>query len=115
MGSHSITTVNDAGGSLVGWRATVSLEPVSGLDAALLASTRLCVSPHPTTLVAGKPTDVVRSSPGACAGPDDPVSVFFAAPRAGRGTCSNAAGVALVVPNRTSPARIAPSLAVTVN
>jgi hypothetical protein len=49
MRSVSEFTVNDARGSLVGWRATVSLETVSGLDAAQLASTRLCVSPHPTT------------------------------------------------------------------
>jgi hypothetical protein len=59
-------------GSLVGWRHTVSLEAVSGLDAAL-ASTRLDVPPHPTTLVAGTPADVVRSSPRACVGPDDRV------------------------------------------
>ena len=85
MGSVSTITVNDARDSLVGWRATVSLETVSGLDAAQLASTRLCVSPHPTTLVAGNPADVVRSSPRACAGPDDPVRVFFATPGAGGG------------------------------
>jgi len=78
MGSGSTITVNDARGSLVGWRATVSLETVSGLDAAQLASTGLCVSPYPTTLVAGNPADVVRSSPRACAGPDDPISVSFA-------------------------------------
>jgi hypothetical protein len=78
MGSGSIITVNDARDSLVGWRATVSLETVSGLDAAQLASTGLCVSSHPTTLVAGNPADVVRSSPRACAGPDEPISVTFA-------------------------------------
>jgi hypothetical protein len=70
MGSLSEFTVNDTRGSLVGWRATVSTETVSGLDAARLASTRLCVSPHPTTLVAGNPAGVVRRSPRACAGPD---------------------------------------------
>jgi hypothetical protein len=78
-------TVNDARASLLGWRTTVSLEAVSGLDAAQLASTRLCVSPHPTTLVAGNPADVVRSSPRACAGPDDLISAFFAAPGGGGG------------------------------
>jgi|HubBroStandDraft_5_1064220.scaffolds.fasta_scaffold815667_1 hypothetical protein len=49
LGSVSTITVNDARSSLVGWRYTVSLQAVSGLDAAPLASTRLCVSPHPTT------------------------------------------------------------------
>jgi hypothetical protein len=72
VGPVSTITVNDARSSLVGWRSTVSLETVSGLDAAQLASTRLCVSPHPTTFVAGNPADVVRSSPCACAGPGDP-------------------------------------------
>jgi hypothetical protein len=64
-------TVDDARVSLVGWRSTVSLQTVSGLDAAQLASTRLCVTPHPTTLVAGNPADLVRISPRACAGPGD--------------------------------------------
>ncbi len=49
VGSASTITVNEARYSLVGWRYTVSLQTVSGLDAAQLASTRLCVSPHPTT------------------------------------------------------------------
>jgi hypothetical protein len=80
LGSLSIITANDAGVSLVGWRNTVALQTVSGLDAAQLASTRLSVSPHPTTFVAGNPADVVRRSPRACAGPGDRISVFFAAP-----------------------------------
>lgn len=41
QGPVSTIIVNDARGSLVGWRATVSLQTVSGLDAARLASTRL--------------------------------------------------------------------------
>jgi hypothetical protein len=49
VGSISTITVNDARSSLVGWRYTVCLQAVSGLDAAPLASTRLCVSLHPTT------------------------------------------------------------------
>jgi hypothetical protein len=49
FGPISIITVNDTRSSLVGWRSAVSLQTVSGLDAAQLASTRLCVSPHPTT------------------------------------------------------------------
>jgi len=42
-------TVNDARTFLAGWRSTVSLQTVPGLDAARLASTRLCISLHPTT------------------------------------------------------------------
>jgi hypothetical protein len=49
VGSVSTITANDARSSLVGWRYTVSLQAVSGLDAAPLASTRLRVSLHPTT------------------------------------------------------------------
>jgi hypothetical protein len=49
QGFDSTITVSDARSSLVGWRTTVSLQTVSGLDAARLASTRLSVSPHPTT------------------------------------------------------------------
>jgi hypothetical protein len=115
LGSLSTITVNDARGSLVGWRTTVSLQTVSGLDAAQLASTRLCVSPHPTTLVAGNPADVVRSSPRACAGPGDPISVFFAAPGGGGGVYSGTASVALAVPNGTLPAGATASLAVSVS
>ena len=49
VGSVSTITVNDARNSLVGWRHAVSPQTVSGLDVAPLASTRLCVSLHPTT------------------------------------------------------------------
>jgi hypothetical protein len=115
LGSLSPITVDDARGSLVGWRTTVSLQAVSGLDAAQLASTRLCVTPHPTTLVAGNPADIVRSSPRACAGPGDPLTVFFAAPGGGGGEYSDTAGVALVLPNGTTPSGVTASLAVAVS
>ena len=49
VGSVTTITVNDTRSSLVGWQSAVSLQTVSGLDAAQLASTRLCVSRHPTT------------------------------------------------------------------
>jgi hypothetical protein len=71
VGAVPSITVDNARGSLVGRRVTVSLQTVSGLDTALLARARLCVSPHPTTLVAGNPADFVRSSPRSCAGPGD--------------------------------------------
>jgi hypothetical protein len=57
VGAPSSISVDDTRGSLVGWRSTVFLQTVSGLDAAQLASTRLCVTPHPTTFVAGNPAD----------------------------------------------------------
>jgi hypothetical protein len=114
-GDLSTITVDDARGSLVGWRTTVSLQAVAGLDAAQLASTRLCVSPHPTTLVAGNPADVVRSSPRACAGPGDPISMFFAAPGGGGGNYSDTANVTLAVPNGPLPAGATASLAVSVS
>jgi hypothetical protein len=115
FGSLSPITVDDARGSLAGWRTTVSLQAVSGLDAAQLASTRLCVSPHPTTLVAGNPADIVRSSPRACAGPGDPIAVFFAAPGGGGGEYSDTAGVALTLPDGASPAGVTASLVVSVS
>jgi hypothetical protein len=115
QGSISTITVDDARGSLVGWRTTVSLQAVSGLDAAQLASTRLCVSPHPTTLVAGNPADVVRSSPRACAGPGDPLSVFFAAPGEGGGEYSDTAVIDLVLPSGASPSGATASIAVAVS
>ena len=114
LGSLSPITVNDARGSLVGWRVTVSLQTVSGLDAAQLASTRLCVSPHPTTLVAGNPADIVRSSPRACASPGDPIAVFSAAPGGGGGEYSDTAGIGLMLPNGESPAGVRASLLVSV-
>ena len=101
-GTLSTISVDDARGSLAGWRATVSLQAVSGLDAAQLASTRLCVTPHPTTLVAGNPADVVRSSPRACAGPGDLLSVFFAAPGGGGGEYSDTADIAVTLPGGAS-------------
>jgi hypothetical protein len=114
-GDLSPITVDDARGSLVGWRATVSLQAVSGLDAAQLASTRLCVSPHPTTLVAGNPADIVRSSPRACAGPGDPIAVFFAAPGGGGGEYSDTADIALALPDGASASGATASLAVSVS
>jgi hypothetical protein len=113
--SLSPITVDDARGSLVGWRATVSLQTVSGLDATQLASTRLCVSPHPTTLVAGNPADIVRSSPRACAGPGDLITVFPAAPGGGRGEYSDTAGIALALRDGMSPGGVTASLVVSVS
>jgi hypothetical protein len=113
--SLSPIAVDDTRISPVSRRATVSLQAVSGLDAAQLASTRLCVTPHPTTLVAGNPADIVRSSPRACAGPGDPIPVFFAAPGGGGGEYSVTAGIALALPGGTSSAGTTASLVVSVS
>ena len=115
VGAPSSISVDDARGSLVGWRSTVFLQTVSGLDAARLASTRLCVTPHPTTLVAGNPADIVRSSPRACAGPGGLLTVFFAAPGGGGGEYSDTAGLAVVLPNGTDAANPTATLAVAVS
>jgi hypothetical protein len=114
-GAASTITVDDARGSLVGWRATVSLQTVSGLDATQLAGARLCVSPHPTTLVAGNPADVVRNSPRACSSPGDPVAVFSAAPGGGGGVYSDTADVLLVLKDAPAATSLTASLAISVS
>jgi hypothetical protein len=95
-------------------QVAVSLQTVSGPDAAQLASTRLCVSSHPTTLVAGNPADLVRSSPRACAGPGDPIAVS-ASPGGGDGEYSDSVGIGLTLPDGTSPAGVTASLVVSVS
>jgi hypothetical protein len=57
----------------------------------------------------------VRSSPRACAGPDDPIGVFSAAPGGGGGMYSDRAGIVLVVPGGMSPAGVTAALAVSVS
>ena len=102
-------------GSLVGWRSTVSQQAVSGLDAAQLASTRLCVSSHPTTYVAGSPADIVRSSPRACAGPGDLLTVFFAAPGGSDSEYCDTAGIALALPDGTPSTGVTATVVVSVS
>ena len=115
LGSPSPITVNGVRSSLAGWRATVSLEAVSGSDAAQMASTRLCVSPHPTTLVVGNPADFVRSSPRACAGPGDPIAVFFAAAGGGGGQYSDTAGISSALPEGTPSSAVTTALVASVS
>jgi len=113
-GELSPVTVVDARGSLVGWRATVSLQGVDGVSAATLSHAQLCVSAPAPTIVAGNPGDVVRGVAHSCAGAGEPVSVFFAAPGGGGGTYSDTADLRLVVPGGTLPAHLAATLAVSV-
>ncbi len=115
LGGLSPITVVDARGSLVGWRATVSLQAIPGLDARQLAQAELCVTPRSPTMVAGNPGDVVRGAPRSCAGTGRPIPVFWAAPGGGGGTYSDSAGLALIVPGWTSSGRLTASLAVAVS
>jgi hypothetical protein len=107
-------TVVDARGSLVGWRATVSLQAVTGVGATQLAHASVCASAPTPTMVAGNPADVVGGTVRSCAGVGTPVSVFFAAPGGGGGTYSDTADLTLVLPNGALPAQVAAALAVSV-
>jgi hypothetical protein len=114
-GDVSTVTVVDARGSLVGWRATVSLQGIAGVDARQLAHAQLCLAPHRPTMVAGNPQDVVRGAPRSCAGPGQSIPVFEAAPGGGGGTYSDTAGLVLVLPAGTPPGNLTGSLAVAVS
>jgi len=78
-GQLALVTVVDARGSLVGWRASVSLQGVAGAGATAgqLAHALLCASAHTPTVVAGNSGDA-RAVPLSCAGVCGTVSVFFA-------------------------------------
>ena len=112
-GQLSPVTVVDARGSLVGWRASVSLQGVAGASAGQLAHARLCASAHTPTVVAGNPGDA-RGVPFSCAGVGGTVSVFFAAPQGGGGTFSDTADLTLLIPGGNLPAQATASLAVSV-
>ncbi len=113
-GELSPVTVDDARGSLVGWRATVSLQGVEGVDAAALARAQLCASAPAPTMVAGNPADVVRGVARSCAGVGEPVSVFLAAPGGGGGTYGDGADLTLALPEGTLPTRVTARLTVSV-
>ncbi len=113
-GELSPVTVVDARGSLVGWRATVSMQGVGGVSAATLAHAQLCASAPAPTVVAGNPADVVRGVAHSCAGVGTPVSVFFAAPGGGGGMYSDTADLTLVLPEGTLPAPVTAILSVSV-
>jgi len=113
-GQLSPVTVVDARGSLVGWRASVSLQGVTGATGGQLAHARLCASAHTPTVVAGNPGDA-RGVPFSCAGLGGVVSVFFAPPQGGGGTFSDTADLTLLIPGGSLPAQVTASLAVTVH
>jgi hypothetical protein len=96
-GSLATVTVVDARGSLVGWRATVSLQSVAGVSAADLAKATLCVSPDAPTVVAGNPPEVRAAQP-VCGDAGDPLPFFFAPPNGGGGTFSDTASLTLHLP-----------------
>jgi hypothetical protein len=89
--------VVDARGSLVGWRATVSLQSVAGVSTADLAKATLCVSPDAPTVVAGNPPEV-RAGRSVCGGAGDPLQLFFAPPNGGGGTFSDTGSLTLHLP-----------------
>ena len=114
-GVVSTITVDDARGSLVGWRATVTLQSVSGLSAVQVAGARLCVAPHPSTMVAGNPADVVGAAGRSCGRAGQPVPVFAASPGGGGGVYSDSAGAVLVVPGGVLPGSVTATVAVAVS
>jgi hypothetical protein len=112
-GSLATVTVVDARGSLVGWRATVSLQSVAGVSAADLAKAKLCVSPDAPTVVAGNPPEVRAAQP-VCGGAGDPLQIFFAPPNGGGGTFSDTASLTLRLPGVHVAGAALASLAVAV-
>jgi hypothetical protein len=96
-GSLATVKVVDARGSLVGWRATVSLQSVAGVSTADLAKATLCVSPDAPTVVAGNPPEV-RAGRTVCGGAGDPLQLFFAPPNGGGGTFNDTGSLTLHLP-----------------
>lgn len=96
-GSLSTITVVDARGSLVGWRATVSLESVNGVSASKLANAKLCISPDDPTVVAGNPPEV-KSGRQACANAGRALVLFYAPPGGGGGTFTDSGALSLSLP-----------------
>jgi hypothetical protein len=116
IGQLAPITVVDARGSLVGWRAGVSLQSVSGADNAALAGAVLCLTPQRPTMVAGNPADIVRGARSSCTHGGQTASVFWAAPGGGGGTYSDTASVLLSLPGGgTLPSGATASVAVSVD
>lgn len=113
-GSLSTVTVVDARGSLVGWRATVSLQSVDGVSAADLAKAKLCVNPGSPTVVAGNPPEV-KAGQSTCGKAGDALRVFFAPPNGGGGTFSDTASLTLSLPGVVVTSPVSATLAVAVS
>lgn len=112
-GSLPTVTVVDARGSLVGWRATVSLQSVAGVSDSDLAKAKLCVSPDAPTVVAGNPPEV-SAGQQVCGGVNDPLQLFFAPPNGGGGTFSDTGTLTLRLPG-VHAASAAATLAIAVH
>jgi hypothetical protein len=84
-GSLSTVQVVDARGSLVGWRATVTLQSVNGVSASDLRRAELCLQPDAPTVVAGNPPEV-RAGRQVCGKVNDALTLFYAPPNGGGGT-----------------------------
>jgi hypothetical protein len=113
-GSLATVTVVDARGSLVGWRATVSLQSVAGVSAADLAKATLCVSPDVPTVVAGNPPEVRAGQP-VCGGAGVPLQLFLAPPNGGGGTFSDTGNLTLRLPGVRDASTATATLAVAVH
>lgn len=112
-GSLATVTVVDARGSLVGWRATVSLQSVAGVSDSDLAKATLCVRPDAPTVVAGNPPEE-SAGPQVCGAVNDPLQLFFAPPNGGGGTFSDTGTLTLRLPGLHA-ASAAATLAVAVH
>lgn len=113
-GSLSTVTVVDARGSLVGWRATVSLQSVAGLSAADLAKATLCLTPAERTVIAGNPPEV-KSAHHSCGGVGAPLTLFYAPPNGGGGTFTDTGSLTLSLPGVTGASAASATLAVAVH
>jgi hypothetical protein len=111
--SLSMVTVDDARGSLVGWRATVSLRSVVGVSANELAAAQLCVSPNVPTTVAVISSEV-KPGQRACANAGGTLTLFYAPPGGGGGTSTDTASLTLLLAGVAGAGPVTATLAVAV-
>jgi hypothetical protein len=117
-GYHGVLSpvrVVDGRGSLLGWKATITLQALAGATSAQLTQVRLCVFPDNPTLVAGNTADVVRSAHFSCVGLGASTLVFWAAPGGGGGSYTDGADLVLHVPSGGSEDSLTASLNISVH
>lgn len=107
-------TVVDARGSLVGWRATVTLQSINGIPTTDLAQARLCLRPSAAVAVAGRQSEV-RTGHHHCGVAGDPLTLFFAPPDGGGGTFDDSGRVTLQLPGAPDASSFSATLAVAVH